>query len=315
MTITDNDIGIEIPKRLYPIYERINRLSFGILDIILNSINRFSVERGPEGAASTAFFTAFAIFPLLIVIVAIGSYFIDSEMLKSQLIQIVEFAIPVHRDIVFTNIERVFNQREAVGIVALLSLAWSATGMFTSFIRNINRAWPKAKIRGFLHGRAMGFLLIGALFGLLVIASVTTTFISILSNYSVPILGFDIRSIIPSWSTLTHSIPIILEMVIFMILYYWLPNVKVRWLAALFAALTATIAWQISNRGFAWYLASGFNNFSLIYGSLGTIVVLMLWIYLNYLIIYFCAHLSAAIDYYLDKRDAKKITSELSTFS
>mgnify|MGYP001815787807 CR=1 FL=1 len=306
MTLTDKDIEVEIPERLYPVYRRANRFTFGILDILVFAINRFSVERSSEGAASTAFFTVFAIFPLLIVIVAIGSYFIDGAQLKNQIIQLVEFAIPVYQDFVFTNIERVFNQREAVGIVALISLAWSATGMFTSFIRNINRAWPKAKIRSFLHGRAMGFLLIGALFALLVIASVTTTFLSLLARYSEPLFGRDIRSIIPSWTTLTNSIPIIVELVIFMILYYWLPNIKVRWRAAFWAALTATIAWQISNRAFAWYLGSGLDNFSLIYGSLGTIVVLMLWIYINYLIIYFCAHLSASIGHQMDKRDIAK---------
>jgi len=306
MTIKDNDFEVEIPERLYPVYKRVNRFSFGTFEMFLFAINRFTIERGAEGAASTAFFTAFAIFPLLIVIVAIGSYFIDNGQLETQIFQIIEFAIPVHQDFVFTNIDRVFNQRETVGIVALISLAWSATGMFTSFIRNINRAWPKAKIRNFLHSRAMGFLLIGALFALLVIASVSTTMLSLLSRYSEPLLGHDIRSIIPSWSTLTNLIPIILEMIIFMILYYWLPNIKVRWAAAFWAAVIATIFWQISNRAFAWYLGSGLDNFSLIYGSLGTIVVLMLWIYLNYLIIYFCAHLSGAIGNHMEKRDIAK---------
>lgn len=306
MAFTDKDVEVEIPERLYPLYRKANRITFGILEILLLAINRFTVERGAEGAASTAFFTVFAIFPLLIVIVAIGSYFIDGAQLKNQIIQIVEFAIPVYRDFVFTNIERVFNQREAVGIVALISLAWSATGMFTTFIRNINRAWPKAKMRSFFQGRAMGFLLIGALFAILVIASVTTTFLSLVSRFSEPLFGADIRSIIPGWHTLTNSIPIVVEMIIFMILYYWLPNINVRWRAAFLAALIATLAWQISNRAFAWYLGSGLDNFSLIYGSLGTIVVLMLWIYINYLIIYFCAHLSASIGHQLDKRDIAK---------
>ncbi len=306
MTIKDNDFEVEIPERIYPIYKRVNRFTFGTLEMLLFAINRFTVERGAEGAASTAFFTVFAIFPLLIVIVAIGSYFLDGAQLKTQIIQLVEFAIPVYQDFVFTNIERVFNQREAVGIVALISLAWSATGMFTSFVRNINRAWPKAKIRSFLQGRAMGFLLIGALFALLIIASISTTLLSLLSRYSEPLLGADIRSIIPSWNTLTNLIPIIVEMIIFMILYYWLPNIKVRWAAAFWAALIATIFWQISNRAFAWYLGSGLDNFSLIYGSLGTIVILMAWIYINYLIIYFCAHLSGAIGHQMEKRDIAK---------
>jgi len=52
---------------------------------------------------------------------------------------------------------------------------------------------------------------------------------------------------------------------------------------------------QITTVGFAWYISSGLARYELVYGSLGAIVALMLWIHLNSLITLFGAHISGAI--------------------
>ena len=57
----------------------------------------------------------------------------------------------------------------------------------------------------------------------------------------------------------------------------------------------ATLAGEIATNGFTWYLSSGIVQYELVYGSLGAIVALMLWIYIGALIILFGAHLGAAI--------------------
>jgi membrane protein len=69
-------------------------------------------------------------------------------------------------------------------------------------------------------------------------------------------------------------------------------------LAAAAAALVGTVAWQIANAGFAWYLSSGFARYPLVYGSLTTVIVLMFWLYLTMIIVLIGAHLSASIAHY-----------------
>jgi membrane protein len=59
--------------------------------------------------------------------------------------------------------------------------------------------------------------------------------------------------------------------------------------------LVATIGWELVKAAFAWYLSSGLARHHLVYGSLGAVVALMLWIYLSSLIILFGAHIGAAI--------------------
>jgi membrane protein len=55
------------------------------------------------------------------------------------------------------------------------------------------------------------------------------------------------------------------------------------------------LAWEIAASAFTWFLSSGLASYQLVYGSLGTVVALMVWIYVGSSIILFGAHLSAAI--------------------
>ena len=81
----------------------------------------------------------------------------------------------------------------------------------------------------------------------------------------------------------------------FLNLYRWAPHTKVKWSQAMWGAVVATLAWQLAASAFAWFVRSGLAQYQLIYGSLGTVVALMLWIYLCSWITLFGAHLSAAV--------------------
>ena len=83
----------------------------------------------------------------------------------------------------------------------------------------------------------------------------------------------------------------------------WIPNTKVGWTEAIIGASVAATAGEITKFCFTWYVSSGFARYDLIYGSLGTLVILMLSIYLGSLILLFGAHLSAAISYYRQQKN------------
>jgi membrane protein len=97
------------------------------------------------------------------------------------------------------------------------------------------------------------------------------------------------------WGVLSKLIPWLFTFLLFMALYLWVPNVQVEWQAALGGAVAAGIFWEVVKNGFVWYLESGLAQYELVYGSLGMVVTLMLWIYFGGWIALFGAHLSAAI--------------------
>jgi membrane protein len=87
----------------------------------------------------------------------------------------------------------------------------------------------------------------------------------------------------------------ILRFILFLALYFFVPKTKVKKRAAFWAAVLASVAWEITAFGFNWYFQSGLSNYNFLYGSLGTLVALMFWIYLDCLILVFGAYFSAAI--------------------
>jgi membrane protein len=88
----------------------------------------------------------------------------------------------------------------------------------------------------------------------------------------------------------------------FWALYQWVPTVKVSRKASFLGSILAGVAWVLLNNAFTWYLSSGLTQYQLVYGSLGTIVALLFWVYLTSTIVLIGAHLTASIQRKNQKR-------------
>jgi membrane protein len=271
-------------------------MSQGTLGIVVDAARSFHHAKATEGAAAIAYYALFSLFPLLFFVVAIGSSFLKSQSIQQQILAFMTEALPTARELVQKNMEHMLEIRGTVGLLGTIGLAWSATNVFNALAHNINRAWREAGGHNFLKGRLIALVIAGSLIGLLfILAMFLTTAFNLLPELSVPLLG-DV-SIYRTWlwSILIRLIPWLLMYGTFLFLYWWVPNTKVRWSEANWGALVATIAWEFTRAGFIWYLNSGLARYQLVYGSLGAVVALMLWIYLSILIVLFGAHLSASV--------------------
>jgi membrane protein len=291
-----------ITEQIEVFFNRANRKSFGIPGILRFSIERFSRMHGVEGAASIAFFTVFGLPPLLIVIVTVASYYLEIPDIQNLLVQIAETNIPIPTDIVIQFMNEILKQRGAVGIIGLIGLAWAASGVLMTLTANINRAWPTAKKRNVIENRLIAFLMIVAFIFFIALTSILSTLVTFLTE--IEFTGIVIH---PSLGTLTDWLLFFLRFVLFLALYFFVPKTKVKKRAALWAAIFASIAWEITAYGFNWYFQSGLANYNVLYGSLGTLVALMFWIYLDCLILVFGAYFSAAIVNHNSIDDANQI--------
>lgn len=272
------------------VFDKANRKSFGIPGIIRYAIERFSRMRGVEGSASIAFFTVFGLPPLLIVIVTVASYYLEIQDVQEIIIDLVEDNIPIPTDIVISFINEILKQRGAVGIIGLIGLAWSASGVLMTLSTNINRAWPTARMRNVIEKRLIAFAMILVFILFIALTSILSTVVTFLTQIQLPPLP-----ITPSWNFLTDVFLYTLRFLLFLALYFFVPKTKVKTSAAFWAALFVSIAWEITSYGFNYYFQSGLSNYNVLYGSLGTLVALMFYIYLDCLILVFGAYFSAAI--------------------
>ena len=287
-----------LKKRLKSFYGRVDAWSGGILGVFVQTFQNLKAAHVSEAAAGMAYYMFFSLFPLLLAIVAVGGFFLKRDMVYNRAMDFVSEAMPVPQRIVDQNLQRVLELRGSVGIVGLISLLWSATGAFSVLSRHINRAWSQATTRNMLEQRLVALAIIGALIGLLLLSLASTTLVELLPrlqrlNISEREGGSIYNRVL--WKVLSRLIPLFFSFIMFLMLYRWVPNIEVPWKPALWGAVLASLAWELAKQGFAWYLSSGLAKYDLVYGSLGTVVALMFWIYIGSWIVFFGAYLSAVI--------------------
>jgi len=277
------------------LYNGVNGLTGGSLSVFNDAVQHFVGARAAEASASITYYAIFSLFPLLIILIVAGSFVLDSENVHRWVMDFEAQVIPVSHQLIEKNIQRIFELRGTVGFVALVGLSWSATSVLAVLVRNINCAWTEAEPRNFLESRLMALGIVGGLVALLFLSSILTTVFGTLARFSVPLWEDLAMWEAPLWAILPSVVPRLVAFLALLSLYYWVPNVKVKWSEAFWGALVAILAWEVATRGFTWYLSSGIVQYELVYGSLGAVVVLMLWVYIGVLITLFGAHLSAAV--------------------
>ncbi len=264
---------------------------FGVLD---ETAITFSKSRATQAAASLAYYTFFSIFPLMLLLVLIGSFFLDRQNMLQRVTQGVQGVLPVPQQFIVQSLQQVLKARAAVGIVAIVSLLWSASGMFSNLAYEINKAWPEAKERGLLQSHLIGIDMVLGLTVLLLISVILDSLTKWLAGPAPangPLGAFNPLALV---SSLGSWIAIFL---LFLAMYRWVPTVHVAWKASVWGAIAAAIGWKAATTGFAWYLSSPFARYQLVYGALSGIVIFLFVIYIIAIITLFGAHLTAAIDH------------------
>ena len=265
-----------------------------LFDFICHIVNRAAQTKVTEAAAAIAYYVILSFFPLILLLIALNSAFIQSVEAQSQILQWAKDYLPGSEQIVMANIQHLIKASETVGYVGTAILLWSATLVFAGFAQNINMAWTAATSRHFLVDRFIGLLTISVVVVFLMIVMVVTTIVD-----AVPRLfpGFFTTFIVRA-NRFQHMfiqfMPVITIFALLILFYKYIPNCKVFWREAIVASSFSGIAMLVTKSAFVWYLTQGPNSYSLVYGSLGTVVAFMLWIYLSSCIILIGGHISAA---------------------
>lgn len=303
----------ETKEKIKSLFLWADGLSRGSLDVSIQALRSFNEARATEAAAAIAYYALFSLFPLLIILVVVSSSLLQNQDVQDQILNLVsevlppgeELAraslqrilelgsLPPAQEILKENVQQVMKLRVPVGIVAALGLLWASTSVFTALALNIDRAWQGAARRNYLKWRLLGLAMAGGLMiGLLVVSLFLAGLFGLLSR-----IPGESAPIHEAWflKALSDLVPVLLVFLISFVLYLWAPNTEVRRSEAGWGALAATFSWTVSKMAFSWYLVIWMARHQLVYGSLGTVVALMLWVYLSGMIILYGAHLSAAI--------------------
>ncbi len=269
----------ETRQRLVEVWVRLDARSDGWLGVCERTYKGFLQHQGNANAAAIAYYTLFSIFPLTLLLISVGSFFLDSEQAQQAALAGVRVYMPTAVDFVQRNIERVLELRGTIGVVGVLAFIWSASGVFGGLSRAINWAWDVERPRPAWAERTMaaGMVLLIAL--LFFLSLLSTAAFELVARLSTVILGE------PVWTNVsTRILPYVFTVLLFSFLYHVLPYTRVLWSEVLPGAFLASFAWEVAKYGFTFYLTR-FASYSMVYGPVAAVIVLLLWSYISGVII------------------------------
>ena len=282
-----------ISNRVRKLYQRADRISGNRLNILKDAIKTFTVTRANQASASLAYYIIFSLFPLLLVLISAGSYFLNSEQVYLKVSQLIQQSIPDSYPWISQNLRQILEQRGAVGIIGLITLMWAASGGFTSLAYNINLAWLEAPQRNFFQGRLVALEMIAGISGLFFLSIILDWMFNLLRVFNIP---FASLMQVDFWRWFSSIFSWLTIFLLFFALYYWVPTVNVTGKAAFWSALFSSVAWEFSTALFSIYVRSRFARYELLYGSVGALVAFLFLIYILATITLFGAHLASALD-------------------
>ena len=254
------------------------------------TLRRFRAHDCSLLAAGLAFYTILSLFPLLLGLTAIFGPLLEDTALQQQLIATVGNAFPGSADLVTRTFTEVAGGQRAIGAVSLVALIWSANQVFVAIRRALNRAWGVERTHPFIHRRLLEAAMMGSIVLLVLISWASVALFSAIRPLLPPALAVPGSG--PVAAAVTALTSFALSLGVFALLYRYVPKANVTWADVRLGALLAAILFEAGKYAFSWYL-TGFARYSLIYGSLGTTIVFLVWTYLVALILLLGAELTA----------------------
>ena len=260
------------------------------------AINDFLGKNGPQLSAAISYYTLFSLFPLIVAIISGLSFLLGQESID-ELANRVAQQSPVSEETISEIITSAVNSRNIAGIVGILGLLWAGTAVFGSIRKGINATWGITRPRSFLKERLIDitFMVVAAV---LMLISIFSTAIL---TYLMEILEFITRETYVDgallWERLASALPPTLSFIVFIAIYWLLPNTNVKITEPLPGAIFATTGFEILKNVFVWFIGNS-SIYTTIYGSVGSIVVLLVWVYVSSIILLFGSTITSRFSQY-----------------
>ena len=263
-----------------------------VVRLLTRTVQELSDDDATHLAAGVSFYALFSLFPLLLGLTALLSFFVDSGELRSDLTEFVAGFLPGSEELIDRNLDAALRLRGAIGLFSIAGLFWSSSAVFGAITRAVNRAWDIHKDRPIYISKPRQLLMavgVGGIFALSLSALTLVRITARVPEPDLPGLGllYDAAA-----RVFLHGASLGLTMVIFLVLYKFLPNTKTYWKYVWVGAVIASVLFEIAKNLFLVYVEH-VADFQDVYGSLAPIIALLLWAYVSSFILILGAELSS----------------------
>lgn len=250
----------------------------------------------PDRAAALSYYFLFALFPTLLFLTALVA-FLPVPHLMDQLMMWVSRMLPgdagstIHRTL-GEVVSRTRSDLISAGAVVAL---WSSSSGMASVMSALNIAYGVDDARPWWRRRLVAILLTVGFTLFVVSALVLMVFGPHLGNMAARFFGLgDVFTV--AWNVVSVPLAISFVLVGIALVYYFAPAVEQRWRWVTPGSVIATALWVTMSVGLRIYVAF-FANYNATYGSIGGVILLLLWLYLTGVVLLLGAELNAEIEH------------------
>ncbi len=266
---------------------------------------RLGFNRGPVAAAAIAYYGLVSLFPLVLLLLSALGFVFPVTTLAERLVRYAADLLPGSADFFRESLNQLVVHRGTLGLTALVTLYWSASGAFAALSHTLDLVWdtpvcldPKGPLPGPVRLppwawvrrrlRALAVVLgVGLLFLLSVLA---TTYLRLAERLqSLPGLGSPGSE---AARALLGLASLSVTAFVFLAIYALIPRRPPPWSALWPGTLVATVLFELAKGSFAWY-ATRLRRYEWVYGSVTTPIGMLVWFYLVALIVIYGAEVGA----------------------
>jgi membrane protein len=174
------------------------------------------------------------------------------------------------------NIEQLLAMSKTVGLIALVGLLWSASGVVSALFQAVNRAWGIPNSRLVLSARLYGLAMISVVGAFFLLALSIGPIVSLARAWQ-PFAQSGTDRLVIGLSALA---PALLSVCGFILIYRTMPRTRVGWRDVWLGGLIAGLIWEGGKQIFTWYVGN-VANYDAMYGSVEAIIAFLVWCYLS----------------------------------
>lgn len=255
------------------------------------NFNRYGLNQ----AAALAYYAFFSIFPLLLLLVVTINGILGPAIGQDQIAQGLSIFLPSQTvDVLQQNLAEALSEGATFQFLALLGLIWSALGLFTNITQSIDVIFHIPSRRGMWRQRLLAFSMTLVLIILVLSSFITSGVLRLFAAFFL-----DQPSV---WLTIgILFVPFSINVVVFILLFRFLPARHVHWEAIWPAAIFGAVGWELAKAIFTWYV-NNVSNFQVVYGTISTAIILLLSAYFLAAIFLISAELCSQLNEWILER-------------
>src|SRR5438477_4639979 len=258
--------------------------------LLSETFNEWLEDKAQRLGAALAYYAAFSIAPLLVLLVAVVGFFYRGDTLPRVESQIALVAGQNAAEALVATIRSVKSTGGSVTptVLSFIMLIFGATGMFGQLQDAMNTIWevtpkPRRFWADIVRTRLLSFSMVLAICFLLLVSLVLTAFLATVSKYFQELLPFTAAV----WPLIDFAVSFAATTMLFAAIFKILPDVYIRWGDVWLGAAATAALFAIGKIAIGFYL--GRSSFASAYGAAGSLLVLLTWVYYSSQILFFGA--------------------------